>query len=64
MKKNKVLVTGAAGFIGSHMCESLLKKNFIIVCDGSQKRDFVYVTDVVNAFYQAMITKKVEKFRD
>lgn len=28
IKKDKILVTGAGGFIGSHLCESLLKKNY------------------------------------
>ena len=28
MKKyKKILITGGAGFIGSHMCEYLIKKN-------------------------------------
>jgi len=30
MKKKKVLVTGAGGFIGSHLVEELLKKNFYV----------------------------------
>lgn len=30
MKKTKAIVTGCAGFIGSHLCERLLKKNFIV----------------------------------
>ena len=31
MKKSKIaLVTGCAGFIGSHMCDYLLKKNFTV----------------------------------
>ena len=29
---NKVaLVTGAAGFIGSHLCEKLIKENFTVI---------------------------------
>ena len=31
MKKNKILITGAAGFIGSHLTEYLAEKNFQIV---------------------------------
>ena len=30
MKKKKVLVTGAGGFIGSHLVEELIKKNYLV----------------------------------
>ena len=28
---NKVLITGGCGFIGSHLCEFLLQKNYEII---------------------------------
>ena len=30
MKNNNVLITGGAGFIGSHLAENLVKKNFTV----------------------------------
>ena len=32
MKNKKVLVTGGAGFIGSHLCETLLEIGNEVVC--------------------------------
>ena len=32
-EKKNVIVTGGAGFIGSHLCESLVKKNKVICID-------------------------------
>ena len=31
MKSNKVLVTGAAGFIGYHVCKKLLEDNYFVI---------------------------------
>ena len=32
MKSKNILITGGAGFIGSHLCKKLLKKDHNILC--------------------------------
>ena len=32
MQKNKILVTGGSGFVGSHLCKELLNKNNYVIC--------------------------------
>lgn len=44
---------------GVFLKQKLSNKSFTVVGNGNQKRDFLYVTDVVRAFYKASKTKKV-----
>jgi len=46
---------GAA--LGVFLKQKILNKPFTIVGNGNQRRDFIYVSDVCNAFYKALIKK-------
>lgn len=49
--------SGAYGaVIGVFLKQKIENKPFTVVGDGEQKRDFIYVTDVANAFYKAAIS--------
>ena len=56
----RVRTTGAYGAVfGVFLKQKLSNKPFTVVGDGSQKRDFLFVEDVVDAFYKAATTKIV-----
>ena len=46
LKKDKILITGSAGFIGFHVCKIFLKKNYI-----------VYGLDNLNNYYDVKLKK-------
>ena len=51
--------TGAYGAVFGVFLKQLLEsKPLTVVGDGNQKRDFLYVTDVAEAFYKATLTSK------
>jgi len=56
----RVRTTGAYGAVfGVFFKQKLAGKPYTVVGDGTQSRDFIYVTDVAKAFYAAAITDKV-----
>lgn len=55
----RVRTTGAYGAVfGVFFKQKLASKPYTVVGDGTQSRDFVYVTDVARAFYAAAKTDK------
>jgi len=62
MKKNKVVITGGAGFIGSHLSEYLKKKNYqVVVIDNLSSGNINNLSKGVK-FYNFDISKKNKKF--
>ena len=55
----RVRTTGAYGAVfGVFFKQKLSNKNFTVVGNGKQKRDFIYVTDLANAFYKVANIRK------
>lgn len=62
----KIIVTGGAGFIGSHLCERLIKDNHQVVCidnllTGSQKNIQPLMKNKNFSFINHDITKPIDK---
>jgi UDP-glucuronate decarboxylase len=56
MKKKKILVTGGAGFLGSHLCERLLNDGHEVICIDNfftgNKRNIVHLMD--NPYFEVI----------
>ena len=52
MKQNNILITGGAGFIGSHLCEELLNRGNSVICLDNlytgQKKNIIHLLDNPN----------------
>ncbi len=58
----RVKTTGVYGAaFGVFLKQKLKNKPYTVVGDGNQKRDFLHVKDVANAFYMAAISKYKNK---
>lgn len=54
--------TGAYGAVfGVFLAQKIANKPFTVVGDGTQRRDFLFVTDVARAFYLAATTSRVNE---
>ena len=64
-----ILITGGAGFIGSHLCERLLKDNFKVICMDNlitgKKENIEHLSNNSNfEFIQHDVSKYIDISRD
>lgn len=58
-----VLITGGAGFIGSHLCKELSKKHSVSVLDNLCAGKIEFVDDLDISFYEKSIVNKKSVFK-
>ncbi|MDD5595780.1 MAG: SDR family oxidoreductase [Candidatus Omnitrophica bacterium] len=63
MKKKVVVITGGAGFIGSHLCDRLLKEDFKVIClDNFITSDIENISHLLKEKNFTFIKHNVTKF--
>ena len=62
MKKNNLLITGGAGFIGSHLAEALYQKNNLYIFDDLSSGKIENLKNIKKIKSVNFYNKKIENF--